>query len=79
MVQTGEDGAWFVGQRVRANDVDGIVAPGTCGTIRRIYRDTNTLIVLFDGAPNVCLVGGEEVESSDTSVGRECAVGSEYL
>lgn len=53
---------WHSGQRVRMAAGDSIVAPGTCGTVRRVYPEANTLIVRFDSEADVCLVGGEEVE-----------------
>lgn len=75
MQQPREVRNWFTGQRVRALVVDGIVPAGTCGRVRRFYRDTNSLIVLFDGAWDVCVVGGEEVEPADSDDLHERAVG----
>jgi hypothetical protein len=57
---------------------DCIVPPGTCGVVRRVYPETNTLIVRFDDEPDVCLVGAEEVEAvreTDMPAERERSIG----
>jgi hypothetical protein len=75
MQQPGEVGTWYIGQRVQAVLVDGIVPAGTCGIIRHCYQDTNSLMVLFDGEWDICLVGGEEVALSDTCDKHERPIG----
>lgn len=65
-----EEQHWHSGQRVRMAVDDSIVASGTCGTVRRVYPETNTLIVRFDSEPDVCLVGGEEVEEAPDEAER---------
>jgi hypothetical protein len=57
------DDLWQVGQRVRMQADDSLVPQGTDGTVMRVYTDLASLIVRFDGARDVCLVGTEEVET----------------
>jgi hypothetical protein len=37
--------------------------------VRRVYTDLDTVIVQFEDAPDVCLVGGEEIEALTASTG----------
>jgi hypothetical protein len=78
MDQAREDQHWEPGQHVRMTAEDSIVPMGVRGVVRRVYTDLDTLIVQFEDAPDVCLVGGEEIEAlvaSDDTVLRERGVG----